>query len=553
MMQNSSVRITVKDQVYEVPMGTKAEALVQEIRKPSEAEIVAFRLNNTIKELSYPLTSDMHLDWIDITDMDGVRIYQRSLSFVLIRAAMELYDGIRVTVEHSLNKGLYFEFKYDRNLEDADIEAIKIRMRQIVEADEPFVKERVPKEQASQYFEQYGMISKNALLKYRTQDFINLYALGWLKNYFYGYMVPSTGYLKVFDLKRFADGAVLLFPNKFSKLELPEYIEQPKLAQIYKESEQWGEILGVEFVADLNDWITEKQVVEIMRVQEALQEKKIAQIADQITESQKRLILIAGPSSSGKTTFANRLMVQLKVNGLKPITLSTDDYFVDREHTPLDEDGKYDFESIDSVDVQLFNENLAALLRGEEVELPTFNFRVGKREYLGRKMQIHPDQTIIIEGIHGLNERLTSAIDKKDKFKIYISALTTLSIDDHNRIPTTDTRLFRRIVRDHRSRGYSALTTIGQWPSVRRGEEKNIFPFQEEADVMFNSAMVHELAVLKKYAQPLLLEIDETKPEYTEAKRLLKFLSYFKSIEDEKQIPPTSILREFIGGSSFEA
>lgn len=552
MTEQLMIRIKIKDQVHEVPMGTKAIDLAKKLRNDDQGEIVALRVNNTIKELSYALTSDMSLDWINITDMDGVRIYQRGLTFVLIRSAMELFEGIQVTVEHSLNKGLYFEFNYSRPLTETDVEQIKMRMMEIIQRDEPFVKEKVEKEVAAKYFEKFNMQPKKALLKYRTQDFINLYALGWLKNYFYGYMVPSTGYLKVFDLKAFGEGVVLLFPNKYSLKELPQYIEQPKIAQIYKESEDWGDILGVAFVADLNDWITERHVEEIMRVQEALQEKKIAQIADQITASKKRLVLIAGPSSSGKTTFANRLMVQLKVNGLKPITLSTDDYFVDREHTPLDEEGKYDFESIDSVDVDLFNQNLAALLRGEDVELPTFNFRVGKREYLGKHLQIHPDQTIIIEGIHGLNERLTALIDKKDKFKIYISALTTLSIDEHNRIPTTDTRLIRRIVRDNRSRGYSALTTIGQWPSVRRGEERNIFPFQEEADVMFNSAMVHELAVLKKYAQPLLIDIDETKAEYSEAKRLLKFLSYFKSIDDEKQIPPTSILREFIGGSSFE-
>lgn len=552
MTETNMIRVKIKDAVHEVPMGTRAVDLAKKLRTEEQAEIVALRVNNTIKELSFPLTSDMTLDWIDITDMDGVRIYQRSLSFVLIRAAMELFEGIQVTVEHSLNKGLYFEFNYSRPITEEDVAKIKATMMEIIERDEPFVKERVDTETAALYFDKFNMMPKKALLKYRTQNFINMYALGWLKNYFYGYMVPSTGYLKVFDLRAFGEGVVLLFPNKYSLKALPEYIEQPKIAQIYKESEDWGKILGVAFVADLNDWITERHVEEIMRVQEALQEKKIAQIADQITASNKRLILIAGPSSSGKTTFANRLMVQLKVNGLKPITLSTDDYFVDREHTPLDEEGKFDFESIDSVDVELFNENLSALLRGEYVELPTFNFRVGKREYLGKHLQIHPDQTIIIEGIHGLNERLTSSIDKKDKFKIYISALTTLSIDEHNRIPTTDTRLVRRIVRDNRSRGYSALTTIGQWPSVRRGEERNIFPFQEEADVMFNSAMVHEMAVLKKYAQPLLIDIDETKPEYSEAKRLLKFLSYFKSIDDEKQIPPTSILREFIGGSSFE-
>ncbi len=552
MTQNSMVCIRVKDKVYEVPMGTKAETLVKDIQIPEQPIIVAFRVNNTIKELSAPLTSDMSIEWVDITDMDGVRIYQRSLSFVLIRAAMELFDKITVTVQHSLNKGIYFELNYQRHITPDDIAVIKERMQSIIKSDELFVKEKVPKEIAEAYFEKFGMLPKKALLKYRTQDFVNLYALGWIKNYFYGYMVPSTGYLRVFDLKYFDDGAVLLFPNKYSLMSLPEYNEQPKLAQIYKESKKWGQILGVSFVADLNDWITEKNIAEIMRVQEALQEKKIAQIADQITDSNKRVVLIAGPSSSGKTTFANRLMVQLKVNGLKPITLSTDDYFVDRDRTPLDEDGKFDFESIDSVDVELFNQNLAMLLSGEDIELPTFNFRLGKREYLGKHLKIEADQTIIIEGIHGLNGRLTDLIDPKDKFKIYISALTTLNIDDHNRIPTTDTRLFRRIVRDYRSRGYSALTTIAQWPSVRKGEEKNIFPFQEEADIMFNSAMVYELAVLKKYAQPLLLEIDETKPEYAEAKRLLKFLSYFKTIEDEKQIPPTSILREFVGGSCFE-
>ncbi len=552
MTQNSLVTIKIDGNAYEVPMGTRAEVLIKSIREKTNQTIVAIKVGQTIKELSYALTSDQEIQLLDLSHMDGLRIYQRGLIFVLVRAAKELYEGVSVVVQHSLNRGLYLEFKSDEVIGAAQILAIKERMQAIIAADEPFVKEKVLKEEAGAYFEQFGMQPKKALLEYRTQDYINLYALGWLKNYFYGYMVPSTGYLNIFDLKPYNQGAVLLSPTKYSKQALPEYIEQPKLAQIYHESERWGEILGVEYVADLNDYITKGSIEEIMRVQEALQEKKIAQIADMISESKKRLVLIAGPSSSGKTTFANRLMVQLRVNGLKPITLSTDDYFVDRELTPLDEDGKYDFETIDSVDVKLFNENLAALLRGEEVSLPTFNFKIGKREYLGRTLKIDPGQTIIIEGIHGLNERLTSAIDKKDKFKIYISALTTLNIDEHNRIPTSDTRLFRRIVRDYRSRGYSAQFTIAQWQSVRRGEEKNIFPFQEEADVMFNSAMVHELAVLKKHVQRLLLDIDESKLEFTEAKRLLKFLSYFKSIEDERQIPPTSILREFIGGSAFE-
>lgn len=551
-MQTSLMKVTISGKVYEVPMGMRVQELIKEVPELQEKGVVAVKAGQSIKELSYALTYDQELQLIDLSHMDGIRIYQRGLVFVLIRAAMELYPGVQVVTQHSLNRGLYLEFRNYSPLESIDMNHIKQRMQQIIEADEPFIKERVLKEDAAAYFQQFGMKPKEALLQYRTQDYINLYTLGWLKNYFYGYMVPSTGYLKVFDLVPYFHGAVLLSPTKYSGKGLPEYIEQPKLTQVYSETEKWSSILGIEYVADLNACIDAEHIEEMMRIQEALQEKKIAQIADRISESQKRLVLIAGPSSSGKTTFANRLMVQLRVNGLKPITLSTDDYFVDRELTPLDEDGKYDFESIDSVDVALFNQNLAALLRGEEVELPSFNFKTGKREYKGRKLHIHPEQTIIIEGIHGLNEKLTSAIDKKDKFKIYISALTTLNIDEHNRIPTSDTRLFRRIVRDYRSRGYSAQFTIAQWPSVRRGEEKNIFPFQEEADVMFNSAMVHELAVLKKHVQRLLVDIDDSKAEYAEAKRLLKFLSYFKSIDDERQIPPTSILREFIGGSAFE-
>lgn len=552
MMQTSLIKVTISEKVFEVPMGMRVQELIKEIPELQDRGVVAVKAGQAIKELSYALTFDQELQLLDLSNMDGIRIYQRGLIFVLVRAAMELYPGVQVVTQHSLNRGLYLELRNYSPLESIDMNHLKQKMNEIIEADEPFIKERVLKEDAAAYFEKFGMAPKKALLQYRTQDYINLYTLGWLKNYFYGYMVPSTGYLKIFDLVPYYHGAVLLCPTKYSNKGLPEYIEQPKLTQIYSETEKWSSILGIEYVSDLNACIDSERIEEMMRIQEALQEKKIAQIADRISESQKRLILIAGPSSSGKTTFANRLMVQLKVNGLKPITLSTDDYFVDRELTPLDEDGKYDFESIDSVDVALFNQNLASLLNGEEVELPTFNFKTGKREYRGRKLQIKPDQTIIIEGIHGLNEKLTSAIDKKDKFKIYISALTTLNIDEHNRIPTSDTRLFRRIVRDYRSRGYSAQFTIAQWASVRRGEEKNIFPFQEEADVMFNSAMVHELAVLKKHVQRLLVDIDDSKAEFTEAKRLLKFLSYFKSIDDERQIPPTSILREFIGGSAFE-
>ncbi len=424
-------------------------------------------------------------------------------------------------------------------------------MLEIVKADEPFYKEAVPKKEAKAIFEKFNMQSKIHLLDYREHDTINLYTCGWLQNYFYGYMVPSTGYLEVFDLLPYDDGVILRHPNKAHPFDLPEFEEHPKLAQIFKEAERWGEIAEVDYVAKLNDCIKHGKHFNVIKIAEALHEKKVAQVADMISESGRRLVLIAGPSSSGKTTFANRLMIQLQVNGLRPVTVSTDDYFVDRTKTPVDEDGNYDFESVDAVDTVQFNIDLGKLLAGEEVELPTFNFQKGEREYTGHKMKIRKDQPIIIEGIHGLNEKLTAAISKKDKFKIYISALTQLNIDDHNRIPTTDIRLLRRIVRDNRYRGHNAQRTIDMWPSVRRGEGRNIFPFQEDADVMFNSALVYELAVLKKHAEPLLEAIEDNEPESVEAKRLLKFLSYFESIENDNLIPYSSILKEFIGGSGF--
>ena len=548
----SKIKINIFGKEEIIDRGIRLDVIAEKYQNENEALIVAAVVNNKLRELTYRLEEDSSIEFVDISELDGVRIYQRSLIFVLLRAAMECFEDLRLTVEHSLNKGLYFEYNYERKLEQKDIDKIKEKMKEIIDRDEAIVKTQISKDKAKEIFKKYKMYPKVELLEYREYDYVNIYSLGWFKNYFYGYMVPYTGYLKVFDLKMYDNGLVLLYPNKFSLNKLPEYIEQPNLASIYKESEKWGKILGVEYVADLNKEIDNGNFGELIRISESLHEKKVANIADIIAESRKRLVLIAGPSSSGKTTFANRLRIQLRVNGLKPITLSTDDYFVNREDTPRDENGDYDFESIKSVDVELFNQNLYDLLSGKEVELPTFNFKLGKREYTGRKLKIEKNQMIIIEGIHGLNDILTKAIDKKDKFKIYISALTQLNIDDHNRIPTTDTRLIRRIVRDSKSRGHSAETTINLWPSVRRGEERNIFPHQENADIMFNSALVYELGSLKKHAEPLLKEIKEDSKAYREAKRLLKFLSYFKSIEDDSLIPCTSILKEFVGGSCFD-
>jgi len=536
----------------EAIQGETYETLVNRVKKEGQAPVLAVRCSNVLRELHEKIEKPCALELVDLTTSDGEKIYQRSLSFILIRAAMEMYEGIKVNILHSLSKGLYCEFDYERKLLQADYDVIRSRMRQIIDANEPFEKMSVTKEEAMQVFEKLNMPSKVELLKYREQNIINLYRLDRLTNYFYGYMVPSTGYIAHFQLIKYDDGAILMHPTKYSPFEVPAFVESPKIAEIYKETEAWGKIMDIGYVSNLNALIEDGGYKELIQIAEALHEKKIATIADMITQKQKRVILIAGPSSSGKTTFANRLRLQLKVNGLHPITISTDNYFVDRELTPKDDNGELDFESLKAVDVALFNTHIMKLLDGESVDLPIFDFHDGKRMYRNKPIKIDEDQPIIIEGIHGLNEKLSCNIYKRDKFKIYVSALTQLNIDEHNRIPTTQTRLLRRIVRDNQFRGHSALKTINMWNSVRRGEERNIFPFQEEADVMFNTALPYELAVLKKHAEPLLKEIPQEEPAYGEAILLLKFLSYFKSIDEDVLVPNVSILKEFIGGSGFD-
>lgn len=538
---------------FQYEAGISLEDIVKDFQPKMKFLIVAALVDNQLKELKFTLDEDCEIRFIDISSTIGTRIYQRSLAFVFIRACMELFSGCQVTVEHSISKGLYCEVHYKRPIDAKDVDRIQKRMEEIVAEDVRFEKSRVPVDEAKEIFRDYKQISKVRLLKYREKPYINLYQCGWLKNYFYGYMVPSTGYLKEFKLQYYTPGVVLQFPRGEDGGKIPDFREQPKLFKVFREAEKWGEILEIDYVAALNDLIITQRESEFIRIAEALHEKKIAEIADSITENiqEKRVVLIAGPSSSGKTTFAQRLMIQLKVNGIKPVAISLDDYFVNREETPLDEKGVYDFESLYAIDLKLFNRDLEAILNGEEVEIPTFNFHTGKREYLGRKIQIQSNQPIILEGIHALNDELTSSIARKNKFKIYISALTQLNIDEHNRIPTTDTRLIRRMVRDSKYRSNNAEATLSMWHSVRRGEERNIFPYQEEADAMFNSALFYELSVLKKYAEPLLRQVDTTSPYFSEAKRLMKFLSYFVALENEDDIPKTSILREFIGGSSF--
>ena len=545
------IMISVMNEVKEYNSKISLLDLSKEYQDHFKSAIVLGVINNELKELSYIFEEDSTVEFIDMSQEDGIRAYMRSLSFVFIRAAEETLSGCEVSVEHSLGKGIYCEINYSRDINEYDINKIQSRMEEIIAEDVPFEKFELNIEEAIKIFESSDKKAKANLFKYKPTKTVNIYKCGWFKNYFYGYMLPSTGYLKLFELKFCEPGVILLGPKKEHPTEIAKFTPQPKLAQIYKEAEDWARIMNINKVSMLNDLIKEGEYPNLIRTVEALHEKKISQIADLIVknEDKGKIILIAGPSSSGKTSFAQRLSIQLRVNKLNPVAISLDDYFVNREDTPLDEEGNFDFESIYSIDLELFNEHLESLIMGYEVEIPHFNFKLGRREYIGKKLKIHEHQPIVIEGIHGLNSLLTKSIPDGNKFKIYVSALTQLNLDEHNRIPTTDLRLIRRIVRDNQFRGHDAVRTIQMWPSVRRGEDKNIFLFQEEADVMFNSAAIYELSVLKKYAEPLLREIGKEKREYREAKRLLKFLQYFSTIDEEIDIPPTSIVREFIGGS----
>ena len=549
----NEVIITLENgETVRVEEGTTLKELVKEINISTESPIVAAQVNNELKELSEALIKSSQVKFFDLSTEIGMGIYVRSLSFVFIRAAREIIpECCSVSVEHSLAKGLYCEIK-GKALTFYIVKKIEERMKEIIAADEPFEKRKVTKEEAVEIFEKDGQTDKVRILKYLTKPKGNIYKLGWLHDFFYGYLVPSTGYLKHFSLQFHLPGVIIRYPTMAKPNQLPEYIPQPKLAAIFYEAERWGEIMEVDTIAALNDLVVNEKLSTIIRVAEALHEKKIANIADEIYNHKDRgnVILIAGPSSSGKTTFAQRLMVQLMVNGLKPVSISVDDYFVSRENTPMDEKGEADFEALEAIDLELLNDHLSKLIQGEEIEIPTFNFQAGHKEYLGKKLQIKPDQPIIIEGIHGLNEKLTYSIPKDHKYKIYISALTQLNIDNHNRVPTTDARKIRRMVRDNQFRGTDAIRTIRLWPSVRRGEDKNIFPFQEDADIMFNSALIYELAVLKPYAEQLLKAIGPEYEEHLEAQRLLRLLSYVLPAGCDN-IPSNSILREFIGESCF--
>lgn len=539
-------------EVYVKP-GTKLKEVEEKYYSDSKYKIMAYKVNYDLKNLNFELEDSFNIiEAVDLSHKDGVRIYQRSLSYLFARSARELYQGCKIIVEHSLSGGLFCRVQAEEGtLAKKDLLLIEKRMREIVERDEEFIEDIIPTEEAKEIFAKSGLMDKARLLDYRKEEEIKVYKFGDMTDYYYGYMLPSCGKLNVFELKYYDGGVILRHPTVYSKGELPEFVEQKKLAKVHREAEEWGKILGLDYVSKLNELIEKDELVNKILTVEALHNKKIVEIAEQITKLKRRIILIAGPSSSGKTTFANRLKIQLCVNGLSPITISVDDYFVDRQLTPRDEDGNLDFESIDAIDREKFNQDLLDLLAGKKVQLPLFDFVEGKRKSEYKELQVTEEQPLIIEGIHCLNPLLTASVEDEVKFRIYISCLTQLNIDEHNRIPTTDSRLVRRLVRDIKHRGNDALTTLRLWPSVRRGEERNIFPYQETADAIFNSATVYELAVLKRHVEPMLKKVPKNVPEIAEANRLLKFLKYFLNFREEDAIPNTAIIREFIGGSIF--
>ena len=516
---------------------------------------VSAKVNNKVESLTFRLYNNKDVEFQDIRSSSGMRTYVRSLCFVLCKAVEDLYPNGSIVLEHPVSKGYYCRLRLDRTIGLDDVQRIKQRMKEIIAENLPFERFEKHTTEVVELFRQKGMMDKVRLLETSGNLYSYYYTLGDTLDYYYGSLLPSTGYLHLFDLVKYYDGLHLQVPNRKHPDKLEEVLKQEKLLEVFKEHRNWNQILGVGTVGDFNKACNEGYATELINVSEALQEKRISQIADEIFRRGKngqpvKLILISGPSSSGKTTFSKRLSVQLMANGLKPYPISLDDYFVDRVDTPKDENGNYDYESLYALDLDYFNRDLQALLNGEEVELPRFNFTTGIREMSGNRLKLDEHMILILEGIHALNPELTPQIPADSKFKIYVSALTTILLDNHNYIPTTDNRLLRRIIRDFQYRGYSAEETISRWPSVRAGEEKWIFPYQENADVMFNSALLFELAIIKDYAEPILRKVPNNRPEYSEAYRLRKFLEYFVPLQD-KELPPTSLLREFLGGSSF--
>lgn len=549
------MRITVLGKEREYSEGTNLLTISQDVAAEYAHPIMLAMVNGKLKELrKFPKDGD-EVDFVTMGTENGIRTYRRGIILVFMKALYKVLGtkGLeKVRIEHTIGNGIYGELEGDVSASAETLALVKQEMERIVASDILFDKKVVNTEEAQKIFREHRMFEKEKLFGYRRVSKTNIYSLGGFEDYFYGYMPFSSGVLKTFDLFPYDKGFILLVPSKEAPEVLPEFKERKKFFDVLQEGSQWGRIMGVETVGDINDVLAKGELQELILVQEAFMEKKIGDIAAQIkNRGNVKFVMIAGPSSSGKTTFSHRLSIQLKTLGMKPHPIAVDDYFLNREDTPKHPDGSYNFECLGAIDVEQFNKDMTALLNGEEVELPSFNFKTGLREYKGNVKKLGPEDILVIEGIHGLNDALSYKLPTESKFKIYISALTQLNIDEHNRIPTTDARMLRRIVRDARTRGAAAVDTIRMWPSVRMGEEENIFPFQESADVMFNSALIYELVLIKQFAEPLLFCVPKDAPEYVEAKRLLKFLDYFLGADCEN-VPRNSIIREFIGGSCFK-
>lgn len=542
------MKVQYKDKEIEIE---KPERVIDVLKEECTSNTIACICNNEIKSLNHEIKMDSKIELLDISNADGMRIYIRGLLYIMSKAFEELYPQAEVGVEYQLSNSMFCTIK-NMDITDELLEEVHKKMQEIVDKNIPIIKKQFTKQEAEEIYKNVDTVKGRLQLENKSKKKFSLYYCEDYFNYFYGVMPISTGYMKIFEIQKYSNGFLIRYPSKKDITKVPEFIDNKKLLQALADYEKIHKVLNIETLTKLNKAIRDGKAKDIVMLDEALHEKKISRIADSIAEKKDvKMVLIAGPSSSGKTTFAQRLGLQLQLNGLKPVTISVDNYFVEREQTPVDSDGKYDFEAIEAVDMKLLNEHIERLLNGEEVEMPTFNFTTGSKEYKGNKIKLGKDDIIVMEGIHCLNDRLTAQIPRNKKFKVYISALTVLNIDEFNRISTTDSRLIRRIVRDSNFRSYSAIHTLKMWDSVNRGELKNIFPFQEEADAMFNTSLIYEICVLKKYALPQLEAIDNRSIEFSEAKRIREFLKYFEDIPDDL-VPTNSLLREFIGGGDFK-